>query len=187
MSRNLSILVICVLLVLSTVGVYWPIHNHDFINYDDPDYVTENSHIKAGFTGETLIWAFSTFHASNWHPVTWLSHMLDYQLYGDDPAGHHLTNLFFHLCNTLLLFMVLQRMTSALWQSGLVAVLFALHPLHVQSVAWVAERKDVLSTLFWMLTMWTYIRYTEKPCTKTFPKWAWAKAFSGSILNVSRK
>ena len=165
MSRNLSILVICVLLVLSTVGVYWPIHNHDFINYDDPDYVTENSHIKAGFTGETLIWAFSTFHASNWHPVTWLSHMLDYQLYGDDPAGHHLTNLFFHLCNTLLLFMVLQRMTSALWQSGLVAVLFALHPLHVQSVAWVAERKDVLSTLFWMLTMWTYIRYTEKSCT----------------------
>ena len=112
---------------------------------------------------EAIRWAFTTGHAGNWHPLTWISHMLDIQLFGLNPQGHHLMNLFFHIANTLLLFFVLHRMTKALWQSAFVAALFALHPLHVESVAWVAERKDVLSTFFWMLTMGAYCYYVERP------------------------
>ncbi|HUV50212.1 MAG TPA: tetratricopeptide repeat protein, partial [Anaerolineae bacterium] len=112
---------------------------------------------------EGLIWPFTTFHSANWHPITWLSHMLDYELYGLHPMGHHWTNLQFHIANTLLLFFILFKMTGALWRSAFVAALFALHPLHVESVAWVAERKDVLSTFFWLLTMLAYLRYVEKP------------------------
>jgi len=151
------------LLIVATLGVFWQVRSHDFLNYDDDVYVSENSQVQDGFTRESVIWAFTSGYAYNWHPLTWLSHMLDCQLFGLNPGGHHLTNLMLHLANTLLLFLLLNRMTSSLYRSALVAALFALHPLHVESVAWVAERKDVLSTLFWMLTMWTYLLYVEHP------------------------
>ena len=154
---------ICLFLIVAISAVFWQVRNHEFLNYDDKAYVTENSHVRAGLTLKGIIWAFTTTDADNWHPLTWLSHMLDYQLYGLNPAGHHLTSLLFHIVNTLLLFLVFKRMTGALWGSGFIAALFALHPLHVESVAWVAERKDVLSTFFWILTIWTYVRYTEQP------------------------
>src|SRR5208283_5662499 len=123
------------------------------------DYITNNAHVKAGLTWTGVIWAFRTGAAANWHPLTWLSHMLDCQLYGLYPGGHHSTNLLFHVANTLLLFLWLRQLTGALWRSALVAALFAWHPLHVESVAWAAERKDVLSAFFWMLTLMAYTRY----------------------------
>jgi tetratricopeptide (TPR) repeat protein len=150
---------ICLFLVLSTLVVYWPVTGHQFVNYDDTDYVTENSYVQAGLSAKGLAWVWHSDVARNWHPVTMLSHMLDCQLYGLRPGGHHLTNLLFHVANTLLLFLLLRNMTGALWRSGAVAALFALHPLHVESVAWVAERKDVLSTFFFLLTLWAYARY----------------------------
>jgi hypothetical protein len=150
-------------LIVATLLVFGQVRNHDFTNWDDPLYVTENPHVQAGLSPKNLVWAFTTTHASNWHPLVWLSLMLDSELYGLNPGGYHLTNLLLHIANTLLLFLVLRRMTGALWRSGFVAALFALHPLHVESVAWVAERKDVLSTFFWMLTIWAYVRYAERP------------------------
>ena len=159
---------VCLLLFIATLAVYWQVGNYEFVNYDDAEYITENLHVQQGLTRDSVIWAFTATDVSNWHPLTWLSHMLDFQLYGFGPKGHHLTNVFFHLVNTLLLFLVLKWMTGALWRSGLVAALFALHPLHVESVAWVAERKDVLSTLFWMLTLWAYIGYTKRPGVKRY-------------------
>ncbi len=161
--RNILILLISLSLIVVSLAAFEQLQNHEFLNYDDDEYVTDNPHVKAGLTLEGVTWAFTTTHAANWHPLTWLSHMLDCQLYGLTPSGHHLTNLVFHIASTLLLFLVLERMTGALWRSGFVAALFALHPLHVESVAWVAERKDVLSTFFWMLTMWAYVRYSERP------------------------
>jgi tetratricopeptide (TPR) repeat protein len=154
---------VCLFLVIATVAVYWQVSNHEFVNFDDDRYVTENTHVQAGLSRESVIWAFTATDVANWHPLTWLSHMLDYQLYGMNTKGHHLTNVFFHLANTIFLFLVLKWMTGALWRSAFVAALFALHPLHVESVAWVAERKDVLSTFFWILTIWTYLRYVERP------------------------
>jgi tetratricopeptide (TPR) repeat protein len=143
--------------------VYWPVHNHQFVNYDDNVYVTENQTIHSGPTWQNIKWAFTTGYASNWHPLTWLSHMVDCRLFGVSAPAHHIVNLLFHIANTLLLLIVLNRMTKQLWPSAFVAALFALHPLHVESVAWVAERKDVLSTLFWLLTMLAYARYAERP------------------------
>ena len=154
---------ISLFLVIVTLSVYWQVNNHEFINYDDDLYVTANHYVRPGLTLKGIIWSFATGHAKNWHPLTWLSHMLDVQLYGMNPGQHHITNLLFHIVNTLLLFLVFRRMTGHLWQSGFVAALFALHPLHVESVAWVAERKDVLCAFFWMLTVWSYIRYVERP------------------------
>jgi hypothetical protein len=154
---------VCLFLVIATVAVYWQVRNHEFVNFDDDGYVTENSYVQDGLTRESIIWAFTATDVANWHPLTWLSHMLDCQLYGVSPKGHHLTNVLFHLANTVLLFLVLKWMTGALWRSGFVAALFALHPLHVESVAWVAERKDVLSTFFWMLTIWAYLGYVRRP------------------------
>ena len=151
--------IVAVTLLLSTLAAYWPVTNHEFINIHDGLYVTENEHIRAGLTPESIFWAFTSWHAGNWHPLAWLSHLLDVQLFGLRAGWHHLTNLLFHLANTVLLFAVLNGMTGKLWRSALVAALFALHPLHVESVAWVAERKDVLSTFFWMLTLWAYGRY----------------------------
>ena len=156
-------LLICLALAFVTAAVFNQVRTHDFVNYDDPVYVTENPNIQAGITLEAVKWAFTTRHASMWHPLTWISHMLEWQLFGSNPAGHHVTNLVFHITNTLLLFLVLKKMTGAIWQSAFVAALFALHPLHVESVAWAAERKDVLSTLFWLLTMWAYARYVSRP------------------------
>ncbi len=150
-------------LALITLAVFWQVYSFDFVRYDDDKYVTENCHVQSGLTKDSIVWAFTSVNVNNWHPLTWLSHMLDYQLYGLNPAGHHLTSLFFHIVNTLLLFFILKRMTGFIWQSAFVAALFAIHPLHVESVVWVAERKDVLSTLFFMLTLWAYIRYVECP------------------------
>jgi len=153
--------VICLLLVLVTAAVYWPVALNDFVNYDDSDYVTANIHVQGGFSLANVIWAFTTGHASNWHPLTWLSHMTDWQVFGEHAWGHHLVNVAFHIANTLLLFLVLRRMTAAVWRSAFVAALFGLHPLHVESVAWVSERKDVLSGCFFLLTLWAYTRYVE--------------------------
>jgi len=155
---------IYLLLAVSTFAVYWQVHNYDFVNYDDESYVSKNQSVKVGFTCDSIRWAFSTGHQGNWHPLTWLSHMLDCQLFGTDAGWHHLTNLLLHITNTLLLFAVLKRMTGTLWQCAFVAAVFALHPLHVESVAWISERKDVLSTLFWMLTMAAYLHYVKHPC-----------------------
>ena len=159
---------ICILLVIATFIAYMQVLEYGFItSFDDTEYLTSNWNIKAGLTKESIVWAFSTSYASNWHPVTWLSHMLDYEFYGLEPFGHHLTSLLFHIINTLLLFGVLLKMTGALWRSGLVAVLFALHPLNVESVAWVSERKNVLSTFFLLLTLWAYVRYVDKKMLET--------------------
>ena len=153
----------CLFLVAVILAVYLPMRSHEFITFDDPAYITKNKRVRAGWTIEGFTWAFTTTHHRHWHPLTWLSHMTDVQLFGLDAGWHHLTSVWFHLANTLLLFLVLHRMTGALWRSGFVAALFALHPLHVETVAWVADRKDVLCTLFWLLAMWAYGRYAERP------------------------
>jgi len=150
-------------LVAANVVVYAAVRRHGFVNFDDPRYVTENAIVAAGLTWRGVVWAFTAGYASNWHPLTWMSHMLDVQLYGMRAGGHHLTNVLLHIANTLLLFGALHRMTGAAGRSGFVAALFAVHPLHVESVAWVAERKDVLSTFFWMLTLWSYVSYVRQP------------------------
>jgi Tfp pilus assembly protein PilF len=130
---------------------------------DDEKYVYRNPHVLRGLTREGFSWAFTTFHAANWHPLTWLSHMLDAELFGPSPGWHHRMNVLYHLLNTNLLFLVLWRMTGGLWQSAVVAALFGVHPLHVESVAWASERKDVLSTLFFLLALGAYLRYVRKP------------------------
>lgn len=144
------------LLIASTSFAYWNVDKCEFVNFDDYQYVSNNYHITSGFDKKNILWAFTSFYAANWHPLTWLSHTLDCELYRLKPAGHHLTNLVFHLLNTLLLFLVLKGMTGAVWRSALVAALFGLHPFHVESVAWVSERKDVLSTFFMVLTLLCY-------------------------------
>jgi len=156
-------LLIALFLAMATLAVYWQVRNCEFINFDDDLYVTRNHHVRSGLTLDGAGWALTATRAKNWHPLTWLSHMLDVELYGMDPGGHHATNLIFHIINTLLLFHVLRRMTGDLWQCGLVASLFALHPLHAESVAWVSERKDLICTFFWFLTLWAYTRYVEEP------------------------
>ena len=161
-------LYISLLLLLLTALVYWPVTQHEFINYDDHLYVTDNPVVQEGLTLEGVQWAFRSCQASNWHPITWLSHMLDCSLFYLYPGGHHLTNLLFHLANTVLLFQFLQRLTGARWRCAFVAALFAWHPLHVESVAWVAERKDVLSTFFLILSLWAYVRYTEQPGARRY-------------------
>lgn len=163
MSKKKQIITIYLLLAVVTLLAFWQIHDCDFINFDDPEYVTENSHVLKGITADGIRWAFMSGHASNWHPLTWISHMLDVQFFGLNPHWHHLMNLLFHIANTLLLFFVLHRMTKVLWPSVVVAALFALHPLHVESVAWVSERKDVLSAFFWMLTLNAYVSYVASP------------------------
>ena len=155
-------------LVLMTTGAYWQIRSHDFVIYDDPIYVTSNSRVLSGLTPEGILGAFTTAESANWHPITWLSLMLDSELFGKDARGYHITNLLLHLANTLLLFSVLVRLTRSLWCSAFVAALFAIHPLHVESVAWIAERKDVLSTFFGMLTLWFYVSYARNPSVKTY-------------------
>ena len=158
MRRNIMI---CALLAVATVAVYSQVLGFPFVKLDDDKYVRENPRISAGLTAEGLAWAWTTNEASNWHPLTWMSHMLDSELFGLDPGGHHGTSLVLHVLNALLLFGVLQYMTGTPWASGFVAALFALHPLHVESVAWVAERKDVLSTFFGLLSLWSYAVYAR--------------------------
>ena len=153
-----------------TLSVYWQVSHFGFINFDDNVYVYENPHIRSGLTQESLAWSFNFQEKDKnyWQPLTWLSHMLDVELYGLDPGRHHLTNVLFHTVNVLLLFAVLHWMTGALWRSAFVAVLFALHPLNVESVAWIAARKNVLSTFFWFLTMYLYTLYTQKKSGITY-------------------
>jgi Flp pilus assembly protein TadD len=158
----------CIILTVTTLTVYWQVQNYEFINFDDPIYITENPYIKKGFTIENITWAFTSNYASNWHPVTWLSHLLDFKIYGFNAKGHHLNNIIIHLVNINLLFLLLQRMTDAFWRSVFVAGLFALHPLHIESVVWISERKDVLSTCFGLMTLWAYLYYVEIPLKKTY-------------------
>src|SRR5258706_7932236 len=162
-SKSLHGAYIYFFLFLATVAAYAQIFRFDFVNYDDPDYVTDNAHVRAGITPEGVRWAFASGDDANWLPLTRLSHLLDVQLFGLRSGFHHLTNVLLHALSTLLLFAVLRRTTGALGRSALVAFLFALHPLHVESVAWIAERKDVLSAFFWFLTLWFYVRYVERP------------------------
>jgi len=158
-------LTVCVYAILAgvTLVTYWPVRNYDFVNYDDPEYVSRNRQVQSGLTLENIRWAFTTTDLRNWHPLTWLSLMLDCQLFGCRPGPFHIVNVAFHMANTLLLFLVFARMTGRMWPSAFVAAAFALHPLHVESVAWIAERKDVLSTLCWLLTMWAYVHYAGHP------------------------
>jgi hypothetical protein len=155
------------LLVLVTIALYWPATGHDFINYDDNDYVLDNTHVTSGLTLENARWAFRSGYASNWHPITWLSHMLDCQVFGLNSWGHHLTNVLLHALNAALVFALLQQMTGATWRSLFVAALFAVHPLRVESVAWVAERKDVLSGCFGLLSLICYARYVQVQSLKS--------------------
>ena len=150
-------------LALLTVATYAPVWRFGFVALDDPAYVYENHDLAGGLTARSVAWAFTTGREANWHPLTWLSHGLDISLFGLNAGWHHVSNLLLHLVNTLLLFGVLRRMTGSLWRSAFVAAIFAVHPLHVESVAWVAERKDVLSALFFMLTLGAYVRYVEAP------------------------
>ena len=158
-------LLISFLLVVAVAVVYWPVHSYPFVSLDDHRYVVENSIVRQGLTGQGVVWAFTSITEGNWHPVTTLSHMLDCHLFGVERGSgwHHAVNVALHAANTVLLFIVLLRMTGALWQSALVAALFGLHPLHVESVAWISERKDVLSTLFFMLILLAYCRYVRQP------------------------
>ena len=149
------------LLAFITLLVYLPATSYQFINYDDPTYVTSKSIVQSGLTWGGVKWAFAGIHVSNWHPLTWLSHMADCDLFRLNPAGPHLVNILFHSVNAGLLFALLFRLTNKLWPSAFVAALFAWHPLHVESVAWIAERKDVLSTFFALLTLWSYARYVQ--------------------------
>jgi protein O-mannosyl-transferase len=161
-------LIVYVFLTVVTLAVYWQVNQLSFINYDDDVYVTKNLHVQSGITIDGIRWAFSTTYAEFWHPLTWLSLMLDHQLYGLNAGGYHLTNLILHTMSVLLLFLLFNRMTADIWKSAFVAALFALHPLRVESVAWVSERKDVLSAFFWMLTLCLYAYYTEKSNIKRY-------------------
>ncbi len=149
---------ICLVLAIVTLVAFWPVGRFGFVNYDDWNYVLRNPNVQAGINVDSIRWAFFSTYSGNWHPVTWLSHMLDCILFGLKAGGHHWMNLGFHILNTGLLFLVLRRMTAAVWRCALVAGLFALHPLHVESVVWISERKDVLSGLFFMLTLLCYAK-----------------------------
>ena len=156
------------LLLAITLAVFWPVQSHGFIRHDDDAYVYENPHVNTGLTFANISWALTAVHAYNWHPVTWISHMLDVQVYGLDPAGHHRTNLLLHLANVVMLYLALRRITGFGWRSGFVAVLFAIHPLHVEPVAWVAERKELLGTAFLLLAILAYARYVKQPGVRRY-------------------
>jgi len=161
-------LIAIVLLISLCLAIYWQTSSFEFVNFDDDRYILNNPHVSQGLTLAGIKWAFKSTYAANWHPVTWISHMIDCSLFGLDSGRHHLVNVFLHTANTILLFLVLTAMTNLPWRSAVVAGLFAAHPLHVESVAWVAERKDVLSTLFWLLTLLIYSWYSQHPRAKTY-------------------
>jgi tetratricopeptide (TPR) repeat protein len=162
-----KVLGVSILLVMGVLLIFGRVHGYEFVNFDDDQYYSANYHVQSGLTGNGVVWAFRTGYASNWHPLTWLSLMLDAQLFGTGPGGPHLTNVLLHAANTVLLFLLLKRLTKSLWPSAFVAAVFAVHPLHVESVAWVSERKDVLSGLFFMLTLLMYMRYGEEAKIKS--------------------
>ncbi|MEN6420431.1 MAG: tetratricopeptide repeat protein [Smithella sp.] len=167
-SEDKKKLIVDILLIIVTFAVYWQVNQFDFINFDDNIYVSENTATQSGLTLDGIRWAFGTKYFGLWNPLVWFSLMFDYQLYGLNAGGYHLTNLILHVLSALLLFWLFHRMTGALWPSAFVAAFFALHPLHVESVAWIAERKDVLSAFFWMLTLYLYVFYIEKPAIKRY-------------------
>ena len=154
---------VAALLAATVLVVFWPVLGADFVNFDDDKYVTANPWVQRGLALPSFRWAWTTTYLANWHPLTWLSHMLDWQLFGPAAGGHHATSLVLHVVNTILCFLVLERLTGAFWRSALVAALFGIHPLHVESVAWVSERKDVLSTFFWFLGLGAYVAYVRAP------------------------
>ena len=160
--------ILCALLGVAVLVVYGQVIGHEFLLYDDKQYVYQNAKVQMGISPESIHWAFSTFYASNWRPVTWLSHMLDHEMFGSNPGAQHLISVLFHMLNSVLLFTVLRKMTGSTWRSFAVGLLFAIHPIHVESVAWLAERKDVLSLFFGMLTIWSYIRFAQKPRVMTY-------------------
>jgi Tfp pilus assembly protein PilF len=171
---------ICLVLALGTAALYWPITHHPFIIFDDEQYISANPNVTSGLNGTNFVWAFTTGDQANWHPLTWLSHQMDCTLFGVNAGAHHFVNLLYHVANTLLLFVFLRSATGALWRSAFVAALFAWHPMHVESVAWAAERKDVLSTFFWMLTLLAYLRYARSAAAGPLapsPRGAWHPAF----------
>ena len=172
---------ICLLLALITLLAYLPVSRHAFIVYDDGDYVVQNKIVRAGLTWSGVKWAFDSWHSSNWHPLTWLSHMLDCELFGLNPGAHHLVNVLFHAANVVLLFLLLLRMTSARWPAAIVAALFAWHQLHVESVAWVAERKDVLSTFFGLFALLAYVRYVREKSRASF--WMAVLLFAFALMS----
>jgi len=159
---------VSLLLCLVTTAIYAQTYRHGFVAYDDDAYVYENGVVKQGLTWQGVVWAFTTFHAANWHPLTWLSHMLDWQLFGGNAGAQHLANLAFHLANVVLLLAALVKMTGSVWRSAAVAAVFAVHPLHVESVAWIAERKDVLSTFFVLIALLFYTRYAKAPSLRRY-------------------
>ncbi len=167
-SEKSKILAVYLILILIICAVFGQVHSFEFINYDDPSYVNENVHIVTGLKWHNIVWVFTNGHGGNFHPLTGLSYMLDCQLFGLKPGLHHLVNLLFHIANTALLFIVLRQMTTAIWQSAFVAALFALHPLHIEPVAWISSRKDVLSTLFFLLTIGAYSRYVKSPTAGSY-------------------
>jgi hypothetical protein len=160
----------CLFLAIATFAIYWPVRHYGFVEYDDDNYVFDNPAVRAGLSWPGFVWAFADQHASNWHPLTWLSHMADCQLFGLNPGAAHLENVLFHCANAVLLLLLLETMTGAFWRSALVAALFAFHPLRVESVAWISERKDVLSGFFFMLTLWFYVLHAKKQTTGDNPK-----------------
>lgn len=166
--RVLGLFLLCAGLIAAIVISYLPVLDAEFVGYDDELYVTKNPHVQAGPVADSLAWAFTTFATGNWHPVTWIAHMLDCQIYGLDPRGHHLTNLILHVGNALLLFALFYYLTGSRWGSLAVALLFGVHPLHVESVAWVSERKDVLSTFFGLLTLLAYAWYSKRRSAKKY-------------------
>jgi len=163
-----QIAVVCVVLAVVTVVAFRGVRNNGFLTYDDNYYVLENRQVQQGLNLHSIAWAFTTFDQSNWHPLTWISHMVDWSLYGNNPSGHHLTNVYLHSANAILLFLLLLYMTGFLGRSAIVAFLFALHPAHVESVAWLAERKDVLCTFFWLAALLAYAWYVRRPSWKRF-------------------
>lgn len=166
--KNWQTPLICLTIIALTLLVYAQVGSHAFLKYDDDIYITGNSHIQDGLTLRGILWAFSSFYESNWIPLTWISHMLDVDLWGMAASGHHLTNVLLHLANSLLLFFLFRKMTASLWRPALLALLFAVHPLHVESVAWAAERKDLLCALFFLLTLFFYASYVQQRRLKKF-------------------
>jgi tetratricopeptide (TPR) repeat protein len=161
--KKYSVLLICICLITSILLIYWQVQYFEFIDFDDNIYVTDNRYVQRGISLENFFWAFISIEAANWHPLSWLSLMLDYELYGLNAGGYHWTNLILHIVNSLFLFLIMNRMTGEMWKSAFVASVFAVHPVNVESVAWVSERKNVLSMFFWIMTIWAYVFYVERP------------------------
>jgi protein O-mannosyl-transferase len=162
------VIIVILFLAVAILVVYWQVQFYDFTNYDDPEYVTENYQIQQGFSLESIVYCFTDIHTGHWHPLTMISHMLDWQLFGNRAGGHHWTSVIIHIFNTVLLFLFFKTITGTIWRSAVVAALFAIHPINVDSVAWVAERKNVLSTFFWIFTMILYVWYIKSPSWKRY-------------------